>query len=68
MELLKKLDSTSWSERYEGLDHFYDLVSLNPSGVSSCAIKVIYFTASVAYVYLKYLEQNMGQSIQEWIK
>ena len=59
MELLKKLDSTNWGERYEGLDHFYDLVSLNPSGVSSCAIKVIYFTANVAIVYFKSLERNI---------
>lgn len=40
MDCLQKLESTSWSERYEGLDDLYDLVSINPSAVSTNAIKV----------------------------
>lgn len=37
---LDQLEASSWSERYEALDDFYDLVSMNPAGVAAHAIKV----------------------------
>ena len=60
LEFFEKLDSSNWSERYEGLDSFYDLVSMNPAGVSAHAIKVcsILSTCGIVKYEKKFENEN----------
>lgn len=40
LECLKKLDSSNWSDRYEGLSELYELICMKPNEASANVMKV----------------------------
>jgi len=40
LDVLKKLESSNWSERYEGLDDMYDIVCTKPNEAANNIIKI----------------------------